>query len=147
MAAVPGSLFPQRPVNAAAVTRYLKDNPGVGPMIDALQLFDVYTLVWFSAIYLLLFISLIGCVLPRARAHLKALRSSPPRTPRRLSRLPEYGTMILRADAGFTAAGAINDAAGVLKKRGYRVEVRGNLLFHTSLIGVLVCVAIAGRQR
>lgn len=163
VAAVPGSLFPQRPVNAAAVTRYLKDNPGVGPMVDALQLFDVYTSVWFSAIYLLLFISLIGCVLPRARAHYKALRSSPPRTPRRLSRLPEYGTMVLPADAGTSAAAAISDAAAVLKKRGYRVEVRdadgdrpslgaergflkeaGNLLFHTSLIGVLVCVAIGG---
>ncbi len=163
VAAVPGSLFPQRPVNAPAVARYLKDNPAVGPVVDTLQLFDVYTSVWFSAIYLLLFISLIGCVLPRARAHYKALRSSPPRTPRRLSRLPEYGTMVLPADAGTSAAAAISDAAAVLKKRGYRVEVRdldgnrpslgaergflkeaGNLVFHTSLIGVLVCVAVGG---
>ncbi|UKA68820.1 cytochrome c biogenesis protein ResB [Arthrobacter sp. FW306-05-C] len=163
VAAVPGSLFPQRPVNAPAVARYLKDNPGVGPVLDALQLFDVYTSVWFSAIYLLLFISLIGCVLPRARTHFKALRSSPPRTPRRLSRLPEYGTVVLPADAGRSASSVINDAAALLKKRGYRVEVRdggaelpslgaergfvkeaGNLLFHTSLIGVLVCVAVGG---
>lgn len=163
VAAVPGSLFPQRPVNAPAVARYLKENPGVGPALDALQLFNVYTSVWFSAIYLLLFISLIGCVLPRARAHFKALRSSPPRTPRRLSRLPEYGTMVLPADAGSSAPRAITDAAALLKKRGYRVEVRdadgdrpslgaergflkeaGNLVFHTSLIGVLVCVAVGG---
>lgn len=81
VAAVPGSLFPQRPVNAPAVARYLKDNPAFGPAFDALQLFDVYTSAWFSSIYLLLFISLIGCVLPRARAHFKALRSIPPRTP------------------------------------------------------------------
>ncbi|MDO5878124.1 MULTISPECIES: cytochrome c biogenesis protein ResB [Paenarthrobacter] len=161
--AVPGSLFPQRSANPALVTRYIKDNPAYGPVLDALQMFDVYSSVWFSAIYILLFISLIGCVVPRARTHYKALRSQPPRTPKRLSRLPEYGTLVLPADAGIHAAAAITEAAGVLRKRGYRVEVRdrdglrpslgaergflkeaGNLVFHTSLIGVLVCVAIGG---
>ncbi|NIJ03345.1 cytochrome c biogenesis protein [Paenarthrobacter ilicis] len=163
VAAVPGSLFPQRPANPAVVTQYIKDRPDYGPALEALQLFDVYSSAWFSAIYLLLFMSLIGCVVPRARAHYKALRSQPPRTPKRLSRLPEYGTLVLPADAGIPAAAAIADAAAALKKRGYRVEVRdeeealpslgaergflkeaGNLLFHTSLIGVLVCVAIGG---
>lgn len=163
VAAVPGSLFPQRPVNAAAVTGYLKQNPDVGRVLDSLQLFDVYASAWFSAIYLLLFISLIGCVLPRARAHYKALRSRPPRTPARLSRLPEYHTVVLPPEAGVPAQQAIMDAAGLLKKRGYRVDVRdaegalpsvgaergylkeaGNLVFHVSLIGVLVCVAIGG---
>ncbi|MCD4850749.1 MULTISPECIES: cytochrome c biogenesis protein ResB [Micrococcaceae] len=163
VAAVPGSLFPQRSANPALVTRYIKDNPAYGPVLDVLQMFDVYSSVWFSAIYILLFISLIGCVVPRARTHYKALRSQPPRTPKRLSRLPEYGTLILPAGDGITAAAAIADAADVLRKRGYRVEVRdrdglrpslgaergflkeaGNLVFHTSLIGVLVCVAIGG---
>ncbi|ABM10603.1 cytochrome c biogenesis protein ResB [Paenarthrobacter aurescens] len=163
VAAVPGSLFPQRPANPAVVTQYIKDRPDYGPALEALQLFDVYSSAWFSAIYLLLFISLIGCVVPRARAHYKAMRSQPPRTPKRLSRLPEYGTLVLPADAGIPAAVAIADAAAALKNRGYRVEVRGeeealpslgaergflkeagNLLFHTSLIGVLLCVAIGG---
>ncbi|WP_223883689.1 cytochrome c biogenesis protein ResB [Pseudarthrobacter sp. BIM B-2242] len=163
VAAVPGSLFPQRPVNAAAVTRYLKDNPDTGKFLDSLQMFDVYASAWFSAIYLLLFISLIGCVVPRARAHYKAMRSRPPRTPRRLSRLPEYETMALPAAAGVSARQAVTDAAAVLRKRGYRVDVRdtdeampsvgaergflkeaGNLVFHVSLIGVLVCVGIGG---
>ncbi|NKR09907.1 MULTISPECIES: cytochrome c biogenesis protein ResB [Paenarthrobacter] len=163
IAAVPGSLFPQRPANPALVTRYIKDNPEYGEILDALQLFDVYASAWFSAIYLLLFLSLIGCVTPRARAHYKALRSQPPRTPNRLSRLPHYGTLILPADAAVPAAQAVTDAARLLKERGYRVHVRdadgdlpsvgaergylreaGNLLFHTSLIGVLVCVAIGG---
>ncbi|MFP3526499.1 cytochrome c biogenesis protein ResB, partial [Pantoea sp. SIMBA_072] len=89
--AVPGSLFPQRAANAAIVTQYIKDRPTIGPIMDAVQLFDVYSSAWFSAIYILLFISLIGCVTPRAIAHYKALRSKPPRTPKRLSRLPEYG--------------------------------------------------------
>ncbi|KSU78587.1 cytochrome c biogenesis protein [Pseudarthrobacter enclensis] len=163
VAAVPGSLFPQRPANPSVVTQYIKDHPDYGKLLDTLQLYDVYSSVWFSAIYLLLFISLIGCVVPRAIAHYKAMRSQPPRTPKRLSRLPEYGTLIIPADAGIPASDAIRSAAGVLKKRGYRVEVRdddgarpslgaergfmkevGNLVFHTSLIGVLVSVAIGG---
>ncbi|MBT2247966.1 cytochrome c biogenesis protein ResB [Arthrobacter sp. BHU FT2] len=163
VAAVPGSLFPQRPANPSVVTQYIKDHPDYGKLLDTLQLYDVYSSVWFSAIYLLLFISLIGCVVPRAIAHYKAMRSQPPRTPKRLSRLPEYGTLIIPADAGIPASDAVRSAAGVLKKRGYRVEVRdddgarpslgaergfmkevGNLVFHTSLIGVLVSVAIGG---
>ena len=163
VAAVPGSLFPQRPANPAVVSQYIKDRPDYGKILDALQLYDVYSSVWFSAIYILLFISLIGCVVPRATAHYKAMRAQPPRTPARLSRLPEYGTLVLPAGAGITASEAITDAALLLRKRGYRVEVRdadgarpslgaergflrevGNLIFHTALIGVLVCVAIGG---
>ncbi len=163
VAAVPGSLFPQRPANPSVVTQYIKDHPDYGKLLDSLQLYDVYSSVWFSAIYLLLFISLIGCVVPRAIAHYKAMRSQPPRTPKRLSRLPEYGTLVIPADAGIPASDAIHGAAGLLRKRGYRVEVRdddgarpslgaerglskevGNLIFHTSLIGVLVSVAIGG---
>ncbi|BCW64330.1 cytochrome c biogenesis protein ResB [Arthrobacter sp. StoSoilB22] len=161
--AVPGSLFPQRPANPVVVTDWIRNNPTTGPFLDALQMFDVYSSAWFSAIYILLFISLIGCVTPRAIAHYKAMKSQPPHTPRRLSRLPEYGTLALPADAGIPASKAVTDAAGLLKKRGYRVEVRdvdgdlpslgaergflkevGNLVFHTSLIGVLVSVAIGG---
>jgi cytochrome c biogenesis protein len=163
VAAVPGSLFPQRPANPSVVTQYIKDHPDYGKLLDSLQLYDVYSSAWFSAIYILLFISLIGCVVPRAIAHYKAMRSEPPRTPKRLSRLPEYGTLVVPADAGIPAPDAIEDAAALLKKRGYRVEVRhddgarpslgaergfmkevGNLVFHTSLIGVLVSVAIGG---
>lgn len=163
VAAVPGSLFPQRPANPAIVTQYIKENPSYGKILDALQLYDVYSSAWFSAIYILLFISLIGCVVPRAIAHYKAMRSQPPRTPKRLSRLPEYGTLVLSAEAGIPASEAIVAAAGLLRKRGYRVEVRnddaarpslgaergfmkevGNLVFHTSLIGVLLSVAAGG---
>jgi len=163
VAAVPGSLFPQRPANPAAVTQYIEDNPGSGPWLDRFQLFDVYSSAWFSAIYLLLFISLIGCVVPRAKVHWKALRSKPPRTPKKLSRLQEYGTLVVPADSGLTAAEAAKDAAAVLRKRGYRVEARdldtdrpsvgaergfaketGNLVFHVSLIGVLASVAVGG---
>jgi cytochrome c biogenesis protein len=163
VAAVPGSLFPQRPANPSIVTQYIADHPDYGKILDSLQLYDVYSSAWFSAIYILLFISLIGCVVPRAIAHYKAMRSQPPRTPARISRLPEYGTLVIPAEAGIPASRAISDAAGKLKKRGYRVDVRdddgarpslgaergffrevGNLVFHTSLIGVLVSVAAGG---
>jgi cytochrome c biogenesis protein len=167
VAAVPGSLFPQRPANPAVVTQYLQDNPESGPILDWFQLFDVYSSVWFSAIYLLLFISLIGCVIPRALAHFRAVRSKPPRTPKRLSRLPVHGTVEVPAGragvTGLTPSAAAEQAAAVLRKRGYRVDVRdagtdrpsvgaerglakefGNLVFHTSLIGVLVSVAVGG---
>lgn len=163
VAAVPGSLFPQRPANPAVVTKYLQDHPDTGPVLDWFKLFDVYSSPWFSAIYLLLFISLIGCVIPRAIAHFKAVRSQPPRTPRRLSRLSEYGTLEIPAERDVPAAQAIRDAAAALKSRGYRVDIRdadgdrpsvgaergflkevGNLLFHTALIGVLISVAIGG---
>ncbi|MGW9403454.1 cytochrome c biogenesis protein ResB [Arthrobacter sp. NPDC055585] len=163
VAAVPGSLFPQRPANPGAVTQYIQDNPDAGPWLDRFQLFDVYSSVWFSAIYLLLFISLIGCVIPRAKVHWKALRSKPPRTPTKLSRLPEYGTLAVPAGTGLTAAEAARDAAAILRKRGYRVEARdldgdrpsvgaergfaketGNLVFHVSLVGVLASIAVGG---
>ncbi|WDF35146.1 cytochrome c biogenesis protein ResB (plasmid) [Arthrobacter agilis] len=167
VAAVPGSLFPQRRANPAVVTQYLKDNPDTGPWLDRLQMFDVFSSVWFSAIYLLLFTSLVGCVLPRTKAHLKALRSAPPRTPRRFARLPQHGSIVLNdGGAGMPApdpAAAVKDAAAILRKLRYRVDIRdadtatpsvgaergfmkeaGNLLFHTALIGVLVSVAIGG---
>jgi len=161
--AVPGSLFPQRSSNPAAVTKYLADNPGTGPVLDWFKLFDVYSSPWFAAIYLLLFTSLIGCVIPRAKIHYKAMRSQPPRTPKRLSRLSEYGSLAIPADHDIDAGTAVADAAAVLKSRGYRVEVRdtdtdrpsvgaekgflkevGNLVFHTAMIGVLGAIAVSG---
>lgn len=163
VAAVPGSLFPQRIQNPAAVTKYITDNPGIGEWMDTFQLFDVYSSFWFSAIYLLLFISLAGCVIPRARQHYKQWRAKPPKTPKRLSRLSEYGTLQVPAAAGLSAEDAVVQASKALKKRGYRVVVQdldtdrpsvaaergflkelGNLVFHVSLIGVMIAFAVTG---
>lgn len=164
IAAVPGSLVPQRSADPNGVTQYYTDNPELAPVLDGLQLFDVYTSVWFSAIYLLLFISLIGCVIPRTKHHAKALRARPPRTPARLARLDDHvqRTVALTPGADVDAAAdeAIDLAADQLRRAGYRVErydggaVRsvsaergylretGNLLFHTALVGVLVCLVV-----
>ena len=90
IAAIPGSIVPQRTADPNGVTQYRTNNPDLFPILDHLQLFDVYSSAWFSAIYILLFISLIGCVIPRTTHHFKALRARPPRTPARLSRLDDY---------------------------------------------------------
>ena len=162
IAAVPGSLVPQRSSDPNGVVQYFADNPDLAPVLDSLQMFDVYTSVWFSAIYLLLFVSLIGCIIPRTTHHLQALRARPPKTPVRLSRLSAYTERPLGADGGETAEAAIERATAALRKSGYRVErydlrgapsvsaergylrETGNLVFHTALVGVLVAVAIGG---
>lgn len=164
IAAVPGSMFPQRIQDPDAVNSYIEANPTSGPWLDRFQLFDVFSSYWFSAIYLLLFISLIGCVLPRAVQHYRAWRAKPPRTPKRLTRLPQYRRVLLGGREGAAApspSDAIQEAARALKKRGYRVDTRdldgpapsvgaergmwkevGNIVFHVALLGVLVSVAI-----
>ncbi len=158
IAAVPGSLVPQRTSDPNGVVKYRKDNPELAQFLDSIQAFDVYTSVWFSSIYLLLFLSLIGCVIPRTLHHLKALRTPPPKTPARLERLAGFTTV----DAPESdAATAIDSARALLRKSGYRVRLfegphlsvsaergylreTGNLVFHTALIGVLASVAIGG---
>jgi cytochrome c biogenesis protein len=166
IAAVPGSLVPQRSADPNGVTQYFNDNPDLAPILDNLSLFDVYTSPWFSAIYILLFISLVGCVIPRTKHHWKALRAKPPRTPARLSRLDVSRTETIRPGAGErpedAASAAIDLAQQQLKRAGYRVErydargatsvsaergylrETGNLVFHASLVGVLLAVGIGG---
>ncbi|PKQ34356.1 MAG: cytochrome C biogenesis protein [Actinobacteria bacterium HGW-Actinobacteria-11] len=171
IAAIPGSIFPQRMADPNGVTQWERDNPDLFPVLDGLKMFDVYLSPWFSAIYLLLFASLVGCVIPRIKHHAKALRARPPRTPARLQRLEDYravtrdpsadsGTKTGDADA--EAAASIDVATKQLKALGYRVErydrgrtfsvsaergywrETGNLLFHLALVGVLVTVGIGG---
>jgi cytochrome c biogenesis protein len=152
VAAVPGSVFPQRRIDAGRVQTYLAEHTTTGPLLDRLGFFGVYTSPWFSAVYLLLFISLVGCVVPRTRKHLRAIRSVPPRTPRRLQRLPEYVT----ATAEATPEQVLERARAVLRRRRYRVAEHdggsslaaergylaetGNLVFHLALLALLVSV-------
>ena len=151
LAAVPGSVLPQRRVDAGAVRGYLAENPDLGPWLDRLGFFDVFSSVWFSAIYLLLFVSLVGCVLPRSRQHLRALRARPPAAPRRLERLPEHRRLVTTAPPEAVLAGArhvlrrsryrvVRDGSSVAGERGYLRET-GNLVFHLALLAVLVAFA------
>ncbi len=155
VASVPGSIIPQRGADAVRVAQYEEDHPVLAPWIDRLSGFDVYTSPWFSAIYILLFVSLVGCVLPRTRAHWRALKTPPPATPARLERLPVHRT----AHVPFAPETVLAAARTALEGRRYRVvdgggssvaaqrgELRetGNLVFHVALIGVLVAVAVGG---
>lgn len=174
VAAVPGSMWPQRSSDPNGVIQFFAKNPTLAPVLDRIQLFDVYTSVWFSAIYILLFISLIGCVLPRTLHHLRALRAKPPRTPARLERLAVFESAVIEpaaiesgvvesgAGAPVDAAHAIEAARAQLRASGYRVALyegakdisvsaergylreTGNLVFHTALIGILFAVGLGG---
>jgi cytochrome c biogenesis protein len=154
LAAIPGSLVPQVTSDPNGVVQYKAANPGLSTVLDALGVFNTYSSIWFSAIYLLLFISLIGCVIPRTKHHFDALRARPPKTPARLARLEGFTTRETSVDA----EQAVATARELLKKQGYRAELyddsvsaergylreTGNLVFHTALIGVLVTVGIGG---
>ena len=174
LAAIPGSLVPQRSADPNGVLQFEQDHPTLYPILNAfpIEAFDVYSSVWFSAIYLLLFVSLIGCIVPRIRHHWQAWRSEPPKTPARLQRMAGFVEVRItnpeasEAEKLAYAERAVQEGASLLKRRRYRVvqqtAVRrgvteisvsaergyaretGNLLFHIAMVGVLISVAIGG---
>ncbi|WP_460009509.1 cytochrome c biogenesis protein ResB, partial [Mycobacterium avium] len=161
LGAIPGALLPQRNLNAGKVDDYLKAHPVIGPWLDRLQAFNVFSSFWFTAIYVLLFVSLVGCLTPRMIEHVRSLRATPVAAPRNLARLPKYAGHRIAADAedlntlantlvgrlrGWRTAirhhdGAGPDAVEVSAEKGYLREF-GNLVFHFSLLGLLVAVAV-----
>ena len=154
LGSVPGSLLPQQGIDPAAVQQYYAAHPALAPVLNGLGLFNVFAAPWFAAIYLLLFTSLAGCVLPRTFRLIRSARALPPRAPRHLSRLPNSARYETSMTAGETAAAAatflrrrrfrLNQGDGWLSaEKGYRREA-GNLLFHIALIGVLVSIGAGG---
>lgn len=147
VAAIPGSLIPQRTQNPMKVREYLAAHPGLGAFLDRLKMFDVYGSPWFSAIYILLFISLIGCVLPRTMDHARALRKAPPLTPRNLDRMEGFAAIdsgnldLAEAWLRKNRFRIRRDENSISAEKGYMRE-SGNLLFHLSLILILIGVAI-----
>ena len=153
LAAIPGSLVPQRKVSPVRVSEFIAAHPTLGPIYDRVGMFGVYTSPWFSAIYLLLFVSLVGCIIPRVGVYGRAVRARPPKTPRNLTRLPAYATAEL-ADATDSADGddVLDRAVEILRAQRYRVDRHGssvaaergylreagNLVFHVSLLFVLL---------
>ena len=152
-ASVPGSIYPQRSADPNGVVKYFDDQPQLAEVLDFFQLFDVYTSIWFSAIYILLFTSLVGCVLPRTKIHYEALKAEPVQTPTKLSRMPVFESA--KAPKGIDP---VEKGMQILKKQRYRVVRRGdsisaekgymretgNLVFHFSLVGVLIAIGIGG---
>ncbi|GAA3511003.1 cytochrome c biogenesis protein ResB [Georgenia daeguensis] len=148
--ALPGSLFPQQPQDPARVDEYFTSYPRLAPWLERLGFFDVYNSPWFAAVYLLLFTSLIGCIVPRIRVHWRALRAQPPRVPRSFQRFPVRQERTVTQPREMVQASimaalkgryrAAVTAEGITAERGYLRE-SGNLVFHLSLIGVLLALA------
>jgi cytochrome c biogenesis protein len=150
VAAIPGSIFPQRTQNPMKVQEFFIQNPGLAIWMDRLKLFDVYGSPWFSAIYLLLFISLIGCVLPRTIDHLKAIGAKPPLTPKFLDRMEFYSVVEGNPSSALDTAEkwfkknhfrVRREQDSIAAEKGYSRET-GNLLFHLSLIVILIGVGV-----
>jgi cytochrome c biogenesis protein len=159
LAAVPGSLLPQRPLNPPKVQSYLDSHGSWGTFLDKIGAFDVFGSIWFVAVYLLLWLSLIGCLIPRITVYAKALRSKPIAAPRHLSRLSENAAFVTRLDPERAAAAVRStlrprwrntvrveeQATGphrlaISAEKGYSREA-GNLVFHVSLLIALVLIA------
>jgi cytochrome c biogenesis protein len=157
LAAIPGSVIPQEGVDSLKTQQWQDDHPTLTPVYERLGLFDVYSSPWFAAIYLLLLVSLVGCFVPRIVVYARAVRAQPPTTPRRLDRLPDHASY--RTD--LPAAEVLDRATAVLgRRRRHRVRTleeegggsvsaergylreAGNLLFHVSVLVVLVGFAI-----
>jgi len=154
LGAIPGSVLPQEGVEPASVTQYFTAHPDLAPWLNRLGLFNVFAAPWFAAIYILLFASLVGCVVPRTFKLAGSARALPPRAPRIVARLPHSAVY----DVRLPADQAIEVSASMLARRGFRLRREtgwisaekgylreaGNLLFHLALLGVLVSVAIGG---
>ncbi|MFI8521336.1 cytochrome c biogenesis protein ResB [Streptomyces sp. NPDC085481] len=152
LGAIPGSLIPQTSADELKVETFKKAHETLTPLYEKLQLFDVYSSVWFSAIYILLFVSLIGCIVPRTWQFVGQLRSRPPGAPKRLTRLPAYTTWRTEAEPEQVREAALAMLKGrrfrahtagdaVAAEKGFLREA-GNLVFHVALIVILVAFAV-----
>jgi len=145
VASIPGSIFPQRTQSPLKVREYFDDDPNGAKWLDRFYLFDVYGSPWFSAIYLLLFISLVGCVLPRSFHYFKEIFKAPPAAPSILNTMESFQV----------SPASLEKSEAWLKKNRFRISKTsdsisaekgylretGNLLFHLSLIVVLLGIA------
>ena len=156
VAAVPGSLLPQRPLNPSQTDSYISSHGGWGRFLNSIGMFDVFGSVWFAAIYLLLFISLVGCLIPRIRVHARAVARKPLPAPRNLERLPESGRFeTTDSPAAYAAAARTtlgrrwriverredSGAVTLSAEKGYSRET-GNLIFHIALLASLILIAV-----
>ena len=145
LGSIPGSVFPQRTQSPLKVREYFENNPSGAKLMDRFYLFDVYGSPWFSAMYILLFISLIGCVVPRSWHYFREIFKAPTPAPSSLDSMDGFQVV----------DGNISDAEGWLKAHRFRIarngksiaaekgylRETGNLVFHLSLIVVLLGIA------
>ncbi len=152
LAAIPGSVVPQQAVDSLRTSRWKAQHRTLTPIYERLGLFNVFGSPWFAAVYLLLAVSLVGCILPRLRIYWRGMRAQPPPAPQNLSRLPDHrhwqtadapDAVLERATALLSRHRyRLASGPGTLSaERGYLREA-GNLLFHVSVLIVLAGMAI-----
>jgi cytochrome c biogenesis protein len=148
MASVVGSLIPQIPNSPQRAAAYQVEHPVVGAFFRRAGFFDVFGSWWFALIATLLFVSLVACLVPRSRAHLRAIRQ-PPVHARELDSFPQYAERRVAAPPDRAA----ELSQKVLRHKMFRVSRAptpavaaekgtarefGSLLFHWAFLLILV---------
>ncbi len=156
LASLPGALLPQWSLNTSKTAQYIVDHGSWGELLNHLGFFEVFGSPWYAAIYLLLFTSLVGCLLPRTWDFVGQIRMKPVSTPRNLARMPHHDSVVAtggqqeiadRITAGLRRWRLVRrtEADGTIitisAEKGFLREV-GNLVFHFSLLGLLVAIAV-----
>jgi cytochrome c biogenesis protein len=151
LAQIPGSLLPQTPNSPERVQRYLADHPVLGELFWRAGLFDVFGSWWFALITVLLFTSLVACLLPRSRAAVRAI-GQPPVHVREIDAFPLYQERTV----SLPPAEATRTAVEVLRRRRFRVAAGersvagekgalrdlGSLVFHWAFVLLIVGVVV-----
>ena len=149
LASVVGSLIPQIPNSPERAASYQAEHPLAGTFLRHAGFFDVFGSWWFALIATLLFVSLVACLLPRTRAHLRALRQ-PPVQARELDAFPRFAERRVRATPEEAAElghkllrrkmfRVSRSAAGLAAEKGAAREL-GSLVFHWAFLLILIGV-------
>lgn len=157
LAALPGAFIPQRVSDPTGVAEFRADRPELSEWLDRADLFDLYGSIWFQTVYVLLFVSLVGCIVPRIGVHVRSLRAAPPRAPSRLTRFVGHTVRTYEgttpAELGESVRTAVrrrfrtavtskdDGTVEVAAERGYLRET-GNIVFHLALLAVLVAFGL-----
>lgn len=146
-ASVIGSLLPQIPNSEPRVVSYLRDHHVIGDLFLRLGFFDVFGSAWFRLIAVLLFTSLVMCLLPRTRAAIRSVRQRPVHA-REIDAFPQYAERTVAGEPDIV----IGRAQKLLRRKLFRVDRSGDalaaekgslrelgsLLFHWSLLLILI---------
>ena len=151
LAAVAGSLLPQIPNSPDRVVSYLADHRVWGDLLLRAGFFDVFGSWWFTMITVLLFTSLVACLIPRSRAMVRAIRQRPVQA-RELDAFRHYASRRV----AMAPAGAADASRRVLRRRRFRLRAdgpaiaaekgalreAGSLVFHWAFVLLLVGVVV-----
>ena len=148
LAAIPGSILPQKTASLIRVNNWKEQNPRFSTFFENLGFFDVYGSFWFSAIYILLMISIIGCVIPRLKVYFQNWQEKPSKTPNSISKFSNYEKVKIKKIsikeiekiANSKGWRTLQNNNSLTLEKGYSREA-GNLLFHFSLIIITIALA------